>query len=231
MIVLSSCLRSGDYRGHGKLDDPAMHARSDALTRSSARRFPSASRRPGADAELADALRASRSVVTGRSSSLRACGWYSAGGPRATGWTASASTRSAFRRRALTVGVPAAGGAHARALTLLPRLADTAAFYFSALRSAGRSAAPLAAAVRAAPAERRGVLEEAAAFSEFLARRRPEVLREWRSIARSRKRPRYGTGHRRILRYRLARGAALDQLDVAVRVRGHAFHLAGQGNP
>jgi DNA-binding MarR family transcriptional regulator len=106
-------------------------------------------------ADLAEALLASRSAITGAVKSLE-------------GYHAVRRTRAAGDRVDRISIDPAAG--------LAPKGFDAALYREQA--ELAREALDLLSPD--APAARRAVLEEAAAFYDFLARRLPEVLEEWR---------------------------------------------------
>ena len=106
-------------------------------------------------ADLAEALLASRSAITGAVKSLE-------------GYHAVRRTRAAGDRVDRISIDPAAG--------LAPKGFDAALYREQA--ELAREALDLLSPD--APAPRRAVLEEAAAFYDFLARRLPEVLEEWR---------------------------------------------------
>lgn len=106
-------------------------------------------------ADLAEALLASRSAITGAVKSLE-------------GYHAVRRTRAAGDRVDRISIDPAAG--------LAPKGFDAALYREQA--ELAREALDLLSPD--APTARRAVLEEAAAFYDFLARRLPEVLEEWR---------------------------------------------------
>src|ERR1700722_712412 len=106
-------------------------------------------------ADLAEALLASRSAITGAVKSLE-------------GYHAVRRTRAAGDRVDRISIDPAAG--------LAPKGFDAALYREQA--ELAREALDLLSPD--APTARRAVLEEAAAFYDFLARRLPEVLKEWR---------------------------------------------------
>jgi hypothetical protein len=106
-------------------------------------------------ADLAEALLASRSAITGAVKSLE-------------GYHAVRRTRAAGDRVDRISIDPAAG--------LAPKGFDAALYREQA--ELAREALDLLAPD--APTARRAALEEAAAFYDFLARRLPEVLEEWR---------------------------------------------------
>jgi len=106
-------------------------------------------------ADLAEALRASRSAITGAVKELE-------------GFRAVQRTRAAGDR-VDRVSIDAAG--------LEPKGFDPAEYQQQA--ALAREALGL---LEGASPDRRAVLEEAAALSEFLARRLPEVLDEWRAL-------------------------------------------------
>ena len=106
-------------------------------------------------ADLAEALLASRSAITGAVKSLE-------------GYHAVRRTRAAGDRVDRISIDPVAG--------LAPKGFDAALYREQA--ELAREALDLLSPD--APAPRRAVLEEAAAFYDFLARRLPEVLEEWR---------------------------------------------------